>query len=484
DLDAGSFDNCTAAGDLVFSFSADPSDQGITLSCDDLQGEVQMQIPVEIWVTDEAGNQDFCETFILLQDNMGACGDPQVVNLGGAISTEENEGVEGVEVELNGSNQFMLTTDATGMYNFSNVPLGGDYTVTPQKDVDPLNGVTTFDLVLITKHILGSQYLDSPYKIIAADANNSGSVTTFDLVVLRRLILHIDDDFANNTSWRFVDKDFVFPNPQNPFETVFPEIININNLPADVDNADFVAIKVGDVNGSAAPNLQTVEDRNFHGTLTFALDELRLEKGQTYTVDFRARDFQVQGYQFTLNFDADVLEFVEILPGVAEEENFGLTLLDEGAITTSWNGESARIADDEVLFSLVFRAKSNGVLSNLLSVNSRYTAAEAYDLNGNLLNVNLVFEGTAQTPVFELYQNTPNPFAAETVIGFNLPEATHATLTITDISGRVLKVVEGDFAKGYNQVRILRKDLSGAGVLYYQLQTPTHTASRKMILVD
>ncbi|RMF23431.1 MAG: T9SS C-terminal target domain-containing protein, partial [Bacteroidetes bacterium] len=471
------FDNCTAAGDLVFSFSADPSDQGITLTCDDLQGQVQMQIPVEIWVTDAAGNQDFCETFILLQDNMGACGDPLVVNVGGTIANENDEPVEGVNVELSGDSNGMVSTDVSGAYAFADVPLNSDISITPEKDVDPLNGVTTFDLVLITKHILGTQQLDSPYKIIAADANNSGSVTTFDMVVLRRLILHIDTEFQNNTSWRFVDKDFVFPNPQNPFETTFPEVININNIAADELAADFVAIKVGDVNGSAATSLQGVEDRNVNGVFQLLAEDARIAAGESYTLTVRAEDFDVLGYQFTLNFDRDALELVEVLPGVAKEENFGLTLLDEGAITTSWNGEAA----GKELFSLVFRAKQDVVLSQAVNIDSRFTVAEAYNRAGELLDVELSFQGGAAT-AFELYQNTPNPFSQQTRIGFHLPEGGAATLTIQDVSGRVLKVIEGEFAKGYNEVRITREELPAVGVLYYTLESQSGTATRKMIL--
>jgi hypothetical protein len=60
-------------------------------------------------------------------------------------------------------------SDQLGAYQFSNaIPLAGNYTVTPEKDDNPLNGVTTLDLALISKHILGIENLNSPYKIIAA----------------------------------------------------------------------------------------------------------------------------------------------------------------------------------------------------------------------------------------------------------------------------------------------------------------------------
>jgi hypothetical protein len=101
--------------------------------------------------------------------------------------------------------------------------MGTDITITPHLDENPLNGVTTFDLVLITKHILGIQLLDSPYKMIAADVNNSSTITTADMIQLRKLILGIYDDFPNNTSWRFVDADYVFPDPTNPWLQEFPD---------------------------------------------------------------------------------------------------------------------------------------------------------------------------------------------------------------------------------------------------------------------
>jgi len=50
------------------------------------------------------------------------------------------------------------------------------YSIEPQKNDNPLNGVSTFDLVLISKHILGITKFDNPYQYIAADANKSDRV--------------------------------------------------------------------------------------------------------------------------------------------------------------------------------------------------------------------------------------------------------------------------------------------------------------------
>ncbi len=141
--------------------------------------------------------------------------------------------VQNVEVDLQGNVPGLPNPDVTGAfgdYGFPGLVAGANYTVTPEKNVDPLNGVTTYDLVLISKHILGIEALDSPYKMIAADINNSGSISTIDMVELRKLILFIDTEFQNNTSWRFVDAEFVFPNASNPWATSFPEIFSVNDL--------------------------------------------------------------------------------------------------------------------------------------------------------------------------------------------------------------------------------------------------------------
>ncbi|MDV7395419.1 hypothetical protein RZS08_28795, partial [Arthrospira platensis SPKY1] len=120
-----------------------------------------------------------------------SCGNVVGPTIAGAIANEQAEGVEDVNVELSGTGMFQQLTGANGSYSFSNIPAGGDYTITPGHDENHGNGVTTYDLVLITRHILGIQMLNSPYKIIAADANRSNSVTTSDMVEIRKLILQL-----------------------------------------------------------------------------------------------------------------------------------------------------------------------------------------------------------------------------------------------------------------------------------------------------
>ncbi len=499
-FDGGSYDNCGAIAERKLTHNtvtpgtlAPPASASDTLifTCDNLGTNI-----LALWVRDSNGNWDYCETYIIVQNNMGApCPGSGSANIAGLVKDETAHEVEQTTVKATySSNAFPYITGASnplfqnatpGFFGY-NIPNGVNVTVTPEKDMNPLNGVSTFDLVLMSRHILGITPLESPYKIIAADINRSGTVTTFDMVELRKLILRITDNFTNNSSWRFVDAAYQFPNPLNPFENAFPEVKSFTSISGS-KQADFVAVKIGDVNGSAVANnlLGSTESRS-NATTTFLSDDVNFKAGELVTMNVTTAEFAtLQGYQFTMNFDNSKLAFVDIRSENAKTDNFGLTMLNEGILTASFDGKTAT----ENVFTVVFKAKASGILSNFVQLNSRLTAAEAYTTAGDLQDLSLQFRGNnnaAANGGFELYQNQPNPFRATTMIGFNLPESASAKLTIFDVSGRVLKVIENTFAKGFNQVGINRNEIApiGGNILYYQLETSTATATKKMIIIE
>ncbi|MCG8329050.1 MAG: T9SS type A sorting domain-containing protein, partial [Chitinophagales bacterium] len=458
---------------------------GIVLTCADLGTLV-----VEIWAWDAAGNSDFCETYINVQDNMGNCTGSSPA-IAGAVETEYEAPVEDVTISLSGQGAASMQTGADGTYSFAGLVEGYDYTIIPERDGDYLNGVSTFDLVLISQHILGVQLLDSPYKRIAADVNKSESITTLDLIQLRKLILSIDTEFSNNTSWRFVDAAYVFPNPQDPWQEVFPELVNANDLSEyGIAGLDFIAVKIGDVTEDAeTTSLLAVEGRTVESTLYLQAEEVAMKAGQEYTTNFTIEELQsLYGYQATLNFNTEAVELVDILEGVASEDNFGFTYLDEGLITTSWNWvpDTEEELPTTVMYSLVLRAKVDVNLSEVMSVSSRITKAEAYAVDGQFMDVGLSFglsTPVAKADQFELYQNQPNPANGETLIGFNLPEAATATMTISDITGRVIKLIRLDAVKGYNSVVINARNLP-KGVLQYTVKAGQYTDTKSMIITE
>jgi hypothetical protein len=382
----------------------------------------------------------------------------------------------------------MSSTD--GIFHFLDLPMCYDYMVIPYKDTDTDNGVTVYDLIKIQKHILGVENLDSPYKIIAADANNSGVVSTSDLIDIRKVILHNTEAFPNNTSWRFVTTEYVFENPQDPLKEKWPKMDMVDMLSSDA-NLSFMGIKTGDIDNSADPVNgldQSDAENRLANTFYLEVEDRLVEAGAYVTVPFSAVDLKnIAGYQFTLNFNPDLATFIDVEPGNLDDltmENFAF-FLEEGAITTVWNGQAPAL--DQPVFNLTLKAQRSIRLSELFSVNSRITNAEAYSQALEPMNVDLRFKAEDGSPdaglAYELYQNTPNPFAQQTIISFQLPKNTFASVTVYDLSGRVIKRYEGDFQKGYNEISVSRSDFDASGVLYYQLKTAEFSATKKMTIL-
>lgn len=167
--------------------------------------------------------------------------------ISGQITCMAGGELSGQEVVLSGSNisDVIVTTDANGNYNFTNVPAGNDYTITIEKEDGDWGGITTFDIIVGVKHILGVQPFTTPFQQLAADVNNDGSVSTLDLVFMRQLILNLTNTFPGGQFYLFATSDY---DPAAGTGAVAP--LNISDLQEDL-TIDFVQVKLGDLNGSA-----------------------------------------------------------------------------------------------------------------------------------------------------------------------------------------------------------------------------------------
>nr|MBS0036753.1 BspA family leucine-rich repeat surface protein [Saprospiraceae bacterium] len=77
--DVGSWDDCTDSEDLIFTYSNDLSDTHHSWNCDDLDGERERTIEIEIWVTNKYGHQNHCVTYIKVQDNREVCANSSIL---------------------------------------------------------------------------------------------------------------------------------------------------------------------------------------------------------------------------------------------------------------------------------------------------------------------------------------------------------------------------------------------------------------------
>jgi hypothetical protein len=338
---------------------------------------------------------------------------------------------------------------------------------------------------MIQRHLLGKQDLDSPYKIIAADANNSGTISAGDISELRKLILGVVAELDDVASWRFVPAVHTFEDERNPWHAGgFNETITHRSLKGQEMTSDFYAIKVGDVTGDAS--VDGLKDNSTRSDEPFIVrvETSTFSAGEEVEVTFSSVEAkELSGYQFTIEYDNEILELKDFrAEGLnLNESNFGF--IESGVVTTSWNDFSS-VEVDGALFTLIFTAKAGGDLSESIVVNSSITEALAFDADLSGTAVRLTFDGNNVVGTFELYQNVPNPFSNSTTIGFDLPENMEAGVTIYDVMGKVVRIIPINGQKGYNEVTVNGADLTNSGILYYQLDAGKNTSTKKMILMN
>ncbi len=502
DFLASTFDDCL--GPLEYSINVVGEEvireqTSLVLTCDDMPS-----VAVEIFSWDQAGNPyqvqldgtqggpnfDKCQTYILVQNNLEiAC--PESANVAGRITTGVGAPLPGPIVMLSGEEapEQQTRAGAGGFYELSNVQTGYDYTITPHWNDYPLNGVTTFDLILITKHILGVSYLNSPLKLLAADVNNSGSITTIDLIALRRLVLGIDEEFPNNTSWRFVDEEFDFPYPENPWRTLIPEAVSLNNLSAiEAGNVNFVGYKVGDVNNTVSTQLQglqRVQPRD-QSRAKLVLRETPMTDNDIVSVPIFFRSKEVlEGFQFSFQWDAAHLSFLDATGALLEEGHWGTNFVEEGQITVSWNSSQGEQLDpilaDVQLIELRFQVVASGAWEDLFSL-AGFTPAEAYTEEEEVIGIGLTIESEQEEMITRLIGNFPNPFSKQTFLEYSLQTSQQTTFRVLSATGAEVDQWTINAAAGRHQLTI-DGTYWPSGVLYLEMTNEAGRWVQKMIHV-
>ena len=478
-FDGGSDHPC--GNSFTLAFSADPLDVSKIYDCADLGIN-----EVELWVIDENGLTDFCITTVEIQDNADIC-PPGIGNTGtisGNISVPQSGALSGAMVYLDGSGLAGIPSGTNGQFVFPAMTLGGEYVVRPVKEGDDKNGVTTLDLVKIQKHLLGLQTFLSPYQYIAADANNSSSVTAVDIIQLRKLILGIDTKLPNNSSWRFVEKGHTFADPFNPWITTWPETYNIIPFTNSMNDADFNAIKIGDVNLSAslqAGNGMILPRGSQQCELVYEVNAQ--DEENVYRVDIYLPDAaKYEALQFSFNWDQAGYTLLDWKPGQ--------NLTRDDIRMPQQVGENASLAAYSVeewgnqkvpLFTIWVQQNANAGSAFQLFLNPKPTQPIAYKRNSEEA---LPIQLKAMTAPSSQVYNRPNPFRDMTSVFMQSTREERGILRVFDVSGRIVMSREISLVKGENEFIVSKTELREQGIYTYEIESNFQYSTNRMIIVD
>jgi hypothetical protein len=479
-LDLESFHAC--GYDIQLSFDAlDLNDTLRVFDCSDGVGVKELTV----FVTDEKGRQDSARTYVVVQDNTQFCSnDPgPIYPIAGNITNTSGSKMPNTQVILDGDAYIETMTDDNGAYSFPPMTEGGSYSITPKKNTDVLNGISTFDILLIQQFILGTGDFNDPLLHIAADIDKNGRITGKDIIELRKLILGIEDEFKQNSSWRFVDANYSFGNG-NPLTQAFPESYLIPKLNSEMQ-INFEAVKIGDVNNSAELVRQGVDTR-LSQTDFLHIQDRKIPAGNIVEVPIYADDAYntVYGFQVDWNYNERVLELVDIKSGQLQISSNNTKKYENGIRMSVSYPDGQALNKNEPLFYFVLKADHTAFINSALYINKEHMAPEIYTEQGQA-ELNIMFRRQAvEEASFELFQNQPNPVNDHTIIRFRLPETMNATLIISDVSGKSVMQVKQGFSKGLNEISLRKAEIGTPGLYYYQLHAGEFKASKKMILVE
>ena len=218
----------------------------LTFTC----AEAGQKVDIELHAWDNLGNHGYCVTYLLVQDNRGIC--PVLPGITGTIATAQGTRIRNIPLDaLREIVAYQTKTDKDGFYRFKELPEGESYVVRPKMKAGDANGVNTRDLNVMLEMLQNKLDNFSPYQILAADIDQNGEINTEDFAKLRQIIFQ-RDSFPQGNCWRFVDARYTVPRSLKPGK--YPDSVAINKLETGVI-ADFVAIKLGDLDGSYVPTV-------------------------------------------------------------------------------------------------------------------------------------------------------------------------------------------------------------------------------------
>jgi len=475
DFNVSSFDNCTPAYKLKYSFTENPWEASRTFTCDDLG-----TVPIQIWVHDEYGNKDYCTTFIKINDNEDACEGMNEVQ--GIVNTFTEVAVPQVSAsmfkimpdESLEEDESASTSDATGHFTLGFGTTQYDRMIKLSREGKKLEGISTLDLITLQRHLNGEAPITEPYKLYAADLDGNGRVGANDLLLLKKAILggFKIPGFKGNLSWIF------FGDPCNPeapldlFTGLCHNGVEVDHLGTFPATTTFKALKMGDVNADMVNIGWMLAPR----TITSLPIAVRENKANNTYEFIATKNASIYGFQMSLSHMS-----IGVLAGSLNLDDSNLAEDKDGYTNISWGqSTSVNIKAGEVLFSIENLPQDMPFESFLINQDeSLYPEIYTEGLDNQLIEL-IPFKDQKEDVAFES-RISPNPFTDVTTLKVTIPAGEEFHLTLHDIKGQEL--FNRKYVSYTNQAEIvISSDLiSIPGVYYYRVKSNLGELSGKFV---
>jgi hypothetical protein len=337
---------------------------------------------------------------------------------------------------------------------------------------NPLQNVSTLDLVSISKHLLNIQPFDDPFKWVAADADCDGELFINsqdkcpDIEMLRDLLLGVIQS-TNAPSYKILN---AIP-PPPPTNSGICTSTESYILTKPSDQLNFWVVKTGDVNWNPAASPATclvggdpnIDDRSPLRS-GIELPNAAALPGEMLRIPIRVRDgFQAVALQLELGFDPTRMKYQGFEPAALpiKARHIGQAqLAEEGLWRLAWHDDEVKthnLPAGSIVGFLRFEALA-AIEPNALRLHEteQALAPRAYDVADR----ERILYPIHQTEMPLIAWANPNPFSERSGIQIDLPAAGQIDLKVFGPLGNLLHSRNLNLPAGRNEIILNAADVN------------------------
>ena len=405
-------DNCLDVS--IFQLSRDSFVRADTVAPVSLQAKI----------VDLEGNADSCVTVVLVRDTFS---NPFNALIVATIVDPFNDALRDMNVNLlvDGVNVAQTQSNENGIFHFDHQSIDPNFGIQFIGKGNQMDGVSSLDLYLIQRHILGIERLENVYLEMAGDIDQNEKLDIKDLLQLQNALL--DRIGHPDLPWLFMNENISAS-----------DLVYVTNdiIPARPNNFLYRGIKLGDTSGDVysdtKPRSTQIAD--------LLLTNIEIVKGENYEIPLHIWSAeQMVSFEFTI--DLNSFKNLSFHPNLTLEDVVIDYMLDENLLKVVGYAKNAKRSKTQIGVIEVV-GNVSGELKTFLGNEPTVLVGRSY--NSNLHESNIGFgwidpvddvkHGTAQ--IFKIY---PNPANFNVNFEFGIQMKDVRKITIYDIVGNQIK---------------------------------------------
>lgn len=376
------------------------------------------------------------------------------------------------------------TTGNDGVSMFSDVP-EGEVSLFLSKTGDHRNAHSGADALLVLRYLAFFEELNEAQQK-AADVTLDDRVAGSDAMAILRKLAFFDTGIAHVGEWSF-DPDDWCGTPPKPFPWPPPG-------PMPPEPLEARTYLLGDVNLSWGANMSGNLSKAMVSQASLSLGEVDGISGEQVLIPvaIQTNGETANTVVFTVKYDPSCLEYQSTLKAQMAD-NFTMVAngTEAGKIHIAMADVSGLNESGDMLH-LAFKVKEKTSGSNTELSLSRAFVNDLEVMNHANSQICLAESGMEMPKTFQLAQNFPNPFNAETVIRYGIPDTkgqrVSVTINIYNVNGQLVRtLVDKQKAPGYHSVTWDGMDNEhqpvASGIYFYQIRSAEFSSIKKMSML-